>query len=101
MRSGGLEVSGVSEHPEFYIGTWRDAIEVIRSGSEDIEVGMYLGHEPTTNHLSQLLLGDDKVVWEVAYGFPTAGCLQLKFEGTWADLAEGKARYVDFFASTQ
>ena len=91
--------AGWSLEPELDRGLYaadpESVFDLVRLTSEDVSSLVVLGHNPTMAVLAQLLddgTGDAAAVAEMAGDFPTSAVAVFDYDGSWADLGEGRAR---------
>ena len=76
-----------------------DVIEVLQGVPEGVERLIFVGHNPTTEHLANLLDdgdGEPEAVRRMREGYPTAALTVFDVPVLWADFDRDSCRVVDF-----
>ena len=76
-----------------------EVIEVLRGVPEGVERLIFVGHNPTSEHLANLLDdgdGEPEAVHRMREGYPTAALTVFDVPTPWADLERDSCRVVDF-----
>lgn len=82
-----------------YAGGTDTALDVIRGLDDSVSCAVFVGHNPTTAYLAQLLddgEGDVEAGTAMLSGYPTSAATVLTFATSWTDLAPAGARLVGF-----
>ena len=75
------------------------ALDVVRLVDDEVRRLLVVGHNPTVAVLANLLDDGDaeeELVDRMASGYPTGAVAVFAYDGSWADLSEGRARLVAF-----
>jgi phosphohistidine phosphatase len=86
---------------DLYNASADEVLEAVRALPEDAATAAYVGHNPAAGSLAYALNdgeGDPEVVRGLLAGFPTSAVAVFRLPGSWAELEEGSARLVQFFA---
>lgn len=74
-------------------------IEALRSVPEDVERVIFVGHNPTAEHLANLLddgEGEPEALSQMQDGYPTSALSVFDVTVPWAELERATCRVVDF-----
>jgi len=71
-------------------------LDRVRRIDDDVGSAMVIGHNPGVGQLALELAGGGEWIEEIRAKFPTAALATLDWDGTWDELAPGRAELVDF-----
>jgi phosphohistidine phosphatase len=95
-EEGGAECSDVRLSEAIYNALPGELLKVVQGLDESDAVAVVIGHQPTLSELILSLAKPSELTEKVAKKFPTCGLGVLTFSGSWAKLAEGKAKLERF-----
>ena len=91
--------AGWSMEPTYDAGLYaagpETMLDLVREAPDSATTVLVIGHNPTMAYLAQMLDdgdGDEAAETAMTQGFPTSAIAILEYDGTWADLDEGRAR---------
>ncbi len=91
--------AGWSMEPTYDAGLYaagpETMLDLVREAPDSATTVLVIGHNPTVAYLAQMLgdgAGDEAAETAMTQGFPTSAIAILEYDGTWADLDEGRAR---------
>ena len=93
---GGAECTDVRYSEGIYHAWPGELLTMIQGLDESDSTVVLIGHQPTLSDLILSLVKPNDLTEKVAKKFPTCGLAVLTFSGTWAKLAEGKAKLERF-----
>jgi len=88
----------VSFDEALYAADADELLERLRAVPAGVETVLVVGHNPGLQDLALELASTGAGLGRLREKLPTGGLATLAFEGTWQDLAPGKARLVGFIA---
>jgi len=95
-EEGGAACDDV-RHAEAIYQAWPgELLTLVQGLAESDSTAVLIGHQPTLSELILSLAKPNELTDKVAKKFPTCGLAVLTFTGTWAKLAEGKAKLERF-----
>lgn len=89
----------VSTADEVYAASWETMLRVVRGSDDAYSRVALVGHNPGCEDLVAALAGpqsDPELMAQVAVKYPTAGTAVLRFDCSWADMAEAGCALVEF-----
>lgn len=84
-----------------YSGGPDDVLERLREIPADVEISLFVGHNPTAAYLAHFLDdgdGDPDALREMLHGYPAGALTVFELAGDWSDIDEGKGRVTHFHA---
>ena len=98
---GGIEGAlgdraSVAIEDELYDASAEVLLDRVRRIDDDVGSAMVIGHNPGVGQLALELAGGGEWIEEIRAKFPTAALATLDWDGTWDELAPGRAELVDF-----
>jgi phosphohistidine phosphatase len=81
---------------DLYPASAQDLLDRLRRVDAAVDSVMAIGHQPAIGELASSLALDRAAVERLRDKFPTAALATLAFEGSWAELAPGRAQLVAF-----
>lgn len=93
------EQARVEVERELYLASAGTLLARLRALGSGVECAMVIGHNPGTQDLAMLLVGDGDAEMraQLVTKLPTGAVVTLSFDGAWADLGGGVARIDDLF----
>jgi phosphohistidine phosphatase len=82
--------------PEFYAASAAALLEVLHEVPDEVESVMLIGHNPGIQDLALSLAPAGSESARVRSKFPTAALATLQLNGSWRELAPGRAELVSF-----